>query len=291
MDEDKKHSGMSGGAKSGASQASGGMSQAAGSKGMAADKPSGGTSVGSSTEFGSGGKGSAAGGASAAKSTAGDKPAGIDSGLGSGGTGATDAPTLGAIPGGDTATAGDKPPMGGPGSGMGGGPRTNGNGHGGHHHERHGVGSDAGMHGIEDPRGMAGQLFGDMRHAAEEMLEERKERAAETVQGVAQALRRTAANLESENDLIARYAEQAAETVERFSETVRQRRLGDMLADLDDFARRQPTLFLVGAVAAGFVVGRFVAASADRRRADYEDDVAGGMSRGSERNFRTRGNA
>jgi hypothetical protein len=122
---------------------------------------------------------------------------------------------------------------------------------------------------VETTRGVAHQLFGDVRSAAEEMLEERKGRAAESVQGVAHALRRTAGDLKGENEAIARYAEQAADTVERFSSTVRERRFGDMIADLDDFARRQPTLFLVGAIAAGFVTGRFLAATAEREEPSW----------------------
>jgi phage-related tail protein len=125
---------------------------------------------------------------------------------------------------------------------------------------------------VENARGIAGQLVHDVRDVAESMLEEQKERAVEQVAGVAQALRKTAEDLRQENELIGRYAEQAAEQVERFAETVRQRSPGDLVADLDDFARRQPTLFLVGAVAAGFIVGRFMAASAERNRREYGRD-------------------
>ena len=113
---------------------------------------------------------------------------------------------------------------------------------------------------------MAGQIFGDVRNAAEQMLEERKSRAADQVHGVAQALRRTAEGVKGENDLVGRYAEQAAATVERFADKVRDRHIGDLVAEIDDFARRSPTLFLLGAVAAGFVVGRFMAASGERQQ-------------------------
>jgi hypothetical protein len=146
-------------------------------------------------------------------------------------------------------SAGDKPSASGPGIGNG--------------HPRRTLGEDAGE-AIEATRGMARQLFGDVRHAAEEMIEERKVRAAEGVQGVADALRRTAGNLRGENEAVARYAEQAADTVARLSDTVRGQQLGDVIAELDDFARRQPALFLIGAVAAGFAAGRFIAASAER---------------------------
>jgi hypothetical protein len=189
--------------------------------------------------------------------------------------------------------AGDKPPVSGPASGMGGGTyRGDGNGH-----RRHTLGGEA-EEAIDKTRGVVNQLFGDVRNAAEEMLEERKERAAESVHGVADALRRTAGNLKGENEAIARYAEQAADTVARFSDTVRGRRLGDMVADLDDFARRQPTLFLIGAVAAGFIAGRFMAASAEREESAWRQESrstgvgetpTAGYGRGG--NFGTRGNA
>jgi hypothetical protein len=170
-------------------------------------------------------------------------------------------------------TAGDKPPTLGAGSGMGGGSATSGRGGNGHgRREARALAEE----GIEATRGMADRLFGDVRNAAEEMIEERKGRAAETVHGVAEALRRTASNLKDDNDLVARYAQQAAETIDRFSETVRQRRVADIVADLDDFARRQPTLFLVGAVAAGFIVGRFMAASAERHHgASWHEEGTG----------------
>jgi hypothetical protein len=145
---------------------------------------------------------------------------------------------------GESAASGDKP-----GSFVGG----EGDGHGRRAEEN-----------LERGRGMVNQLFGDMRHAAEEMVEQRKERAAEGVAGFADALRRTAGNLRGENETIARYAERAADRVEQLSETVRERHLGEIIAEVDEFARRQPTLFLIGALVAGFIAGRFVAASSER---------------------------
>ena len=192
---------------------------------------------------------------------------------------------------GNTSTAGDKPvsasgTMAGPGyehgqkgfqgatGGTGGTSGAYGRESGPLHSSTHqGNGHPAGY--VGEAKNMAGQIFGDVRDAAEQMLEERKGRAADQVQGVAQALRRTAEGVKGENDLVGRYAQQAADTVERFADTVRDRRIGDLVAELDDFARRSPTLFLLGAVAAGFVVGRFMASSGERQpqgasRADHE---------------------
>jgi hypothetical protein len=124
----------------------------------------------------------------------------------------------------------------------------------------------------EQARSVAGQLAGDVREVAESLIDEQKERAAAHVGGVAEALRKTAAGLQDENEFVARYAARAADEIARFGESVRERGIGDIVADIDAFARRQPTLFLVGAVAAGFVVGRFMAASADRHRRDGDGE-------------------
>jgi hypothetical protein len=254
MNQDKKELGS---AKNGNPEKRGEAALEPGGTSMAADKPSGGTSVGSSTSFGSGGIGSQQG-------TSGDKP------------GAESAASRQSSA---SETAGDKPPAGGPGTGMGGGSAMSGSRGGGYRGNddryRGGDARQLAQEGVEKTRDVAGQLFGDVRSAAEDMLEERKGRAAETVHGVAEALRRTASNLKGENEAIARYAEQAADTVDRFSETVRERRLGDMISDLDDFARRQPTVFLVGAVAAGFLVGRFMAAASERRQSTWGSERGG----------------
>ena len=111
------------------------------------------------------------------------------------------------------------------------------------------------------------RLGDQMREAAESLLHEQQERVAEAVHGLAEALRQAAETLErEERDVAARYADQAAAQIDRLSETMRQRHLRDMLANAEDFARRQPALFIVGAVAIGFVVGRVLARPAERGR-------------------------
>jgi ElaB/YqjD/DUF883 family membrane-anchored ribosome-binding protein len=97
------------------------------------------------------------------------------------------------------------------------------------------------------------------RSAAESLLQEQKSQVAERVSGVAEALRSAGESLDrSQNRVIARYVEQAAEQVEDLSRTLRNRRWNELLADTEDLARRQPTLFVLGAVATGFVLGRLL---------------------------------
>jgi hypothetical protein len=105
-----------------------------------------------------------------------------------------------------------------------------------------------------------GRLGEQMRDAAASLIDEQKERMAMAVHGIADMLRRTADTLERENNATAaHYADRAAAQVDRLSETVRNRELGEMVASTEAFARRQPALFIAGAVAAGFVLGRLLA--------------------------------
>jgi ElaB/YqjD/DUF883 family membrane-anchored ribosome-binding protein len=97
------------------------------------------------------------------------------------------------------------------------------------------------------------------RSAAESLLEEQKRQVAERVSGVAEALRNAIGPLDrSQNAIIARVVEQAADHVESLTRAVRSRRWNELAADTEDFARRQPTLFVLGAVAAGFTIGRLL---------------------------------
>jgi ElaB/YqjD/DUF883 family membrane-anchored ribosome-binding protein len=113
-----------------------------------------------------------------------------------------------------------------------------------------------------------GRLGEQMREAASSLIDEQKERMAVAVHGIADMLRRTADTLERENNATAaHYADQAAAQIDRISDTVRNRELSDMVAGTEDFARRQPALFIAGAVAAGFVIGRLLARPARREDA------------------------
>jgi hypothetical protein len=67
---------------------------------------------------------------------------------------------------------------------------------------------------------------------------------------VAESLKSAARPLdESQSRVIARYLEQGAMQVDSFSRRMRERHWGELVADTQDFAQRQPTWFVLGAVA------------------------------------------
>jgi ElaB/YqjD/DUF883 family membrane-anchored ribosome-binding protein len=103
--------------------------------------------------------------------------------------------------------------------------------------------------------------------AAESLLEEQKRQVADRVSGIAEALHNAANSLEhSQNTLIARYVEQAAGQVADISRMARDRQWNEIAAETENFARRRPTLFVAGAVAVGFLVGRLLWAATNGER-------------------------
>ncbi len=126
---------------------------------------------------------------------------------------------------------------------------------------------ERGEQGFERAKTILSELLDAARSAAETILEEQKRRTAERVSGMAEAVRCAAQSLDrSENRAIARYADQAADRIEDLSGLIRERQWSEIVADTEDLARRQPTLFALGAAAIGFLAGRLLAVPTDRRR-------------------------
>ncbi len=114
--------------------------------------------------------------------------------------------------------------------------------------------------GVKDlATGVAGQL----KKSAESQLTGGKERAAESLETVAEALRHTGEHLRSKDEatFITDYVEVAADKVEAASEYLQDRNFGQIVRDIESFARREPALFLGGAFVAGLIGGRFLKSS------------------------------
>jgi ElaB/YqjD/DUF883 family membrane-anchored ribosome-binding protein len=129
--------------------------------------------------------------------------------------------------------------------------------------ERPGDAAEIGRRAAEeafDGARRSARYFGEqLRATAHSVLKEQQDRMADAVRSFADALRRAADQLErDENRAVAHYADQAAAQVDRLSATVRNGDVADLVAGAEDFARRQPSLFIAGAVAAGFAIGRLL---------------------------------
>ena len=115
------------------------------------------------------------------------------------------------------------------------------------------------------------------RSTAESLLEQQKRQIADRVHGFAEALEGAARSLHgSQNRMIARYVQDAGDQVRSFSHGLHERRWNELVAETEEFARRQPTLFVLGAVVTGFLVGRILwtAVSTEHRDSDVTRNPA-----------------
>ena len=87
---------------------------------------------------------------------------------------------------------------------------------------------------------------------------ERKSLGADYMELLAQATSRAANEFESELPQAAHYIRQAAEQIQGVADTVREKDVRQLVGEVQDFARRQPTLFFGGAVLLGFAALRFL---------------------------------
>jgi hypothetical protein len=97
---------------------------------------------------------------------------------------------------------------------------------------------------------------------ADQQISKQKETATGVLEQVAGALQMTGEHLRaSEQERIARYAQQAADHVRRFAQSFRGAEPRDVISRAEDLARREPALFLGGAFAVGLVAARFLKSS------------------------------
>jgi hypothetical protein len=120
---------------------------------------------------------------------------------------------------------------------------------------------------MSDARKVGSELVGAARDSAVSLVDAQRGRAADQIVAVGDALRRSAESLESTGaGSLVQYVNQAADQISGFADTVRDRSWDDLAGDLEGFARRSPTMFMVSAVGLGFLLGRFLLSSSERAR-------------------------
>ena len=117
--------------------------------------------------------------------------------------------------------------------------------------------------------GMAGAAMDQGRHMLDSArdqatgyVDQRKNDVAESVVNLANTLRESGSTFENIQQ-IRSLVEGAAGGLEQLAEGIRSRSLGDVLGDVEDLVRRRPMTAAVATMAAGFLIARFVKASAE----------------------------
>ncbi|MFO7276714.1 MAG: hypothetical protein DIU56_006740 [Pseudomonadota bacterium] len=120
---------------------------------------------------------------------------------------------------------------------------------------------------LERVREDASEAVAGAKRKGKAHLEAGKEAVAEQAETLAGAIDTAARQLGEQNQSLAGYASELAESIGRLAENLRSRSLDELAADTQALARRNPALFLLGSVAVGVALSRFVKASAQRSHA------------------------
>jgi hypothetical protein len=125
--------------------------------------------------------------------------------------------------------------------------------------------------------GESGGMMDRVREQASSQLNTQKNKATDGLGTVAHAVRETTQRLRDDNhDTVARYAEQAADQIERFSEGIKNKDVGELMHDAQRLARRQPALFVGGAFTLGLLGARFLKSSSPEHSRSYGHDYTSG---------------
>lgn len=129
----------------------------------------------------------------------------------------------------------------------------------------------------------AGRLADQVQEQVTSRLATQKDRAAGGLETAALLLRQASEQVRQQDQAtVAQYFEGAAERVERFSTTLGQQDVGQLVGDVEQFARRRPAVFLGGAAIVGFLGARFLKSSAASPQPSDGGSSAGWSARPSQ---------
>ena len=112
----------------------------------------------------------------------------------------------------------------------------------------------------------------------EDVLTSQKAVGADYIASLAQAAERAANQFDDELPQAAQYIRQASHTMSNVADNIRNREIRDLVGEVTDFARRQPTLVFGGAMLLGFAALRFLKSSAPASGSmEANDGFDGGM--------------
>jgi hypothetical protein len=119
-------------------------------------------------------------------------------------------------------------------------------------------------------RKQAATLAREVGHEIRATADAQRARGADAIEAFSRAILAAADELKQQVPGTARYAREAADSIEGLSRSIRERSASALVHSASDVARTQPMLFFAGAIATGFTLSRFLKSSADHEHADNE---------------------
>jgi hypothetical protein len=121
----------------------------------------------------------------------------------------------------------------------------------------------------------AADVAKEVKQHAKEKLEAGRTTTVEQAEKLAGVVDQAAAGFkDQEQQSLGHYTGELANSIRGFADKLRDRSIDDLVVDAQSLARRNPTLFLLGSVAIGVAISRFIKASAERQKGSYQHDAA-----------------
>src|SRR4051812_27428583 len=135
------------------------------------------------------------------------------------------------------------------------------------------------MDGQNSPTGSTG-LIDKVKQGATSQLSTQKDRATEGIGSVVEAVRQSSQQLrDNQHDTLAQYVDQAVGQLERFSNRLKEKNVGEILQEAQQLARRRPAVFIGSAFAIGLLGARFLKSSRENQ-SGYRGDGRSAYGRG-----------
>lgn len=111
------------------------------------------------------------------------------------------------------------------------------------------------------------EVIGKAKSRAKSLFADRKADAADMAGTVSEALRNTSKNLKNrKKDNAARFVDDTADQADRLSGYFRDKDVDQIIDEAEDMVRSRPGLMIGGALAAGFVLARFLKSESPESR-------------------------
>ncbi len=125
-----------------------------------------------------------------------------------------------------------------------------------------------------DTKGKVNEIAGKAKDQVKTQVATQKERAVSSLDDVTQTLHDTSRQLQDNGqDTVGNLMDSVATQIENLTGYLKGRDVDDLLGDLQDIARRNPTLFVGGAFVLGVAAARFMKSSAPYSGARYDPNA------------------
>ena len=124
----------------------------------------------------------------------------------------------------------------------------------------------------EDLKASTTQATDSVKQKAAESLNANRKTAAEEIEGMANAVRAAASDLQDQDrEGLSHYVTELADSVSTLATGLRQKSVDELIHDVENIARKNPALFIGGSIAIGLCLARFAKASSHRHSSAHTD--------------------